>query len=95
MFVPEDATCRDTVNTTGESMSAVQARQEEARRKRRRKKRSGSSFMSSCFQGNVQWKEFRTCPTKVKKKLRIFITISVDRAITVTFRSMETSSNIA
>ncbi|XP_034186768.1 MAP kinase-interacting serine/threonine-protein kinase 1 isoform X2 [Osmia lignaria lignaria] len=47
----EDATCRETVSTTtGESMSAVQARQEEARRKRRRKKRSGSSLMSSCFQ---------------------------------------------
>lgn len=51
MFVSEDAGCRDTVNTTGESMSAVQARQEEARRKRRRKKRSGSSLMSCCFQG--------------------------------------------
>ncbi|XP_043490480.1 MAP kinase-interacting serine/threonine-protein kinase 1-like isoform X1 [Polistes fuscatus] len=44
-----DGTCRDVV-TTGESMSAVQARQEEARRKRRRKKRSGSSFVSTCFQ---------------------------------------------
>lgn len=43
---------RETVDATGESMSAaaVQARQEEARRKRRRKKRSGSSIVSSCFQ---------------------------------------------
>lgn len=45
-----DGTCRD-VASTGESMSAVQARQEEARRKRRRKRRSGSSVVSSCFQG--------------------------------------------
>lgn len=44
-----DGNCRD-VASTGESMSAVQARQEEARRKRRRKKRSGSSLVSSCFQ---------------------------------------------
>ncbi|XP_072757627.1 MAP kinase-interacting serine/threonine-protein kinase 1 [Anoplolepis gracilipes] len=44
-----DGTCRD-VTSTGESMSAVQARQEEARRKRRRKRRSGSSVVSSCFQ---------------------------------------------
>ncbi|XP_014474068.1 PREDICTED: MAP kinase-interacting serine/threonine-protein kinase 1 [Dinoponera quadriceps] len=44
-----DGTCRD-VTPTGESMSAVQARQEEARRKRRRKRRSGSSLVSSCFQ---------------------------------------------
>lgn len=35
-------------------MSAVQARQEEARRKRRRKKRSGSSLVSSCFQGKYE-----------------------------------------
>lgn len=54
-FVSEDANCRDTVNSTGESMSAVQARQEEARRKRRKKKRSGSSLMSSCFQGKIQY----------------------------------------
>ncbi|XP_051166152.1 MAP kinase-interacting serine/threonine-protein kinase 1-like isoform X2 [Leptopilina boulardi] len=40
----------DGVSSTGESMSSVQARQEEARRKRRRKKRSGSSLVSSCFQ---------------------------------------------
>ena len=46
----EEASCRETANTTGESMSAVQARQEEARRKRRKKKRSGSSLMSACFQ---------------------------------------------
>ncbi|XP_015586396.1 MAP kinase-interacting serine/threonine-protein kinase 1 isoform X2 [Cephus cinctus] len=44
-----DGGCRE-VASTGESMSAVQARQEEARRKRRRKKRSGSSLVSSCFQ---------------------------------------------
>lgn len=50
--VREDTSCigRDTVKNSGESMSAVQARQEEARRKRRKKKRSGSSVMSSCFQ---------------------------------------------
>ncbi|XP_031826994.1 MAP kinase-interacting serine/threonine-protein kinase 1 isoform X2 [Nomia melanderi] len=50
--VARDPSCisRDTVNTSGESMSAVHARQEEARRKRRKKKRSGSSLMSSCFQ---------------------------------------------
>ena len=41
----------DGVTSTGESLSAVQARQEEARRKRRRKKRSGTSLVSSCFQG--------------------------------------------
>ncbi|XP_058794584.1 MAP kinase-interacting serine/threonine-protein kinase 1 [Phymastichus coffea] len=41
----------DGVSSTGESMTAVQARQEEARRKRRKKKRSsGSSLVSSCFQ---------------------------------------------
>lgn len=45
-----DTGCRE-VSATGESMSAVQARQEEARRKRRKKKRSsGSSLVSSCFQ---------------------------------------------
>lgn len=52
-FVLEEASCRETANTTGESMSAVQARQEEARRKRRKKKRSGSSLMSACFQGKI------------------------------------------
>ncbi|KAG7214168.1 hypothetical protein KM043_001517 [Ampulex compressa] len=46
----DDTTSRRDVAPTGESMSAVQARQEEARRKRRRKKRSGSSLVSSCFQ---------------------------------------------
>lgn len=46
-----DGTCHRDVASTGESMSAVQARQEEARRKRRRKRRSGSSVVSSCFQG--------------------------------------------
>ncbi|KAJ8666840.1 hypothetical protein QAD02_008502 [Eretmocerus hayati] len=41
----------EAVTASGESMSAVQARQEEARRKRRKKKRSsGSSLVSSCFQ---------------------------------------------
>ncbi|XP_076238939.1 MAP kinase-interacting serine/threonine-protein kinase 1 [Calliopsis andreniformis] len=45
-----DPTCRDRVNTTPESIRAVQARQEEARLKRRKKKRSGSSLVSSCFQ---------------------------------------------
>ncbi|XP_012252791.2 MAP kinase-interacting serine/threonine-protein kinase 1 isoform X3 [Athalia rosae] len=44
-----DGGCRE-IASTGESLSAVQARQEEARRKRRRKKRSGSSLVSSCFQ---------------------------------------------
>lgn len=48
-----DGTCRD-VASTGETMSAVQARQEEARRKRRRKRRSGSSVVSSCFQGKLE-----------------------------------------
>ncbi|XP_063992116.1 MAP kinase-interacting serine/threonine-protein kinase 1 isoform X1 [Diachasmimorpha longicaudata] len=38
------------VASTGESLSSVQARQEEARRRRRRKQRSGSSLVSSCFQ---------------------------------------------
>ncbi|XP_043289176.1 MAP kinase-interacting serine/threonine-protein kinase 1 isoform X2 [Venturia canescens] len=38
------------VTSAGESLSAVQVRQEEARRKRRRKKRSGTSLVSSCFQ---------------------------------------------
>ncbi|XP_046423954.1 MAP kinase-interacting serine/threonine-protein kinase 1 isoform X1 [Neodiprion pinetum] len=46
---PGDGGCRE-IASNGESMSAVQARQEEARRKRRRKKRSGSSLVSSCFQ---------------------------------------------
>lgn len=59
IFVSEDASCRDAVSTTGESMSAVQARQEEARRKRRKKKRSGSSLMSSCFQGKFDLGTYR------------------------------------
>ncbi|XP_003423814.1 MAP kinase-interacting serine/threonine-protein kinase 1 isoform X2 [Nasonia vitripennis] len=46
-----EAGCRADVTSTGETVSAVQARQEEARRKRRKKKRSsGSSLVSSCFQ---------------------------------------------
>jgi hypothetical protein len=36
---------------TNESLSSVQQRKEEARRKRRKKKRTGSSLVSSCFQG--------------------------------------------
>jgi len=38
---------------TNESLSSVQQRKEEARRKRRKKKRTGSSLVSSCFQGMV------------------------------------------
>lgn len=56
----------DGVSSTGESMSSVQARQEEARRKRRRKKRSGSSLVSSCFQGKNQY--FIFFPLLVKKE---------------------------
>ncbi|XP_011494779.1 PREDICTED: MAP kinase-interacting serine/threonine-protein kinase 1 [Ceratosolen solmsi marchali] len=45
-----DAGSRE-ISSTGESLSAMQARKEEARRKRRKKKRSsGSSLVSSCFQ---------------------------------------------
>ena len=36
---------------TNECLSSVQQRKEEARRKRRKKKRTGSSLVSSCFQG--------------------------------------------
>lgn len=48
--VRNDGNCREPVSTAGETISSVQARQEEARRKRRRKRRSGSSLASSCFQ---------------------------------------------
>ena len=55
MLVAGDTGCRE-VSSSGESLSAVQARQEEARRKRRKKKRSsGSSLVSSCFQGNYYY----------------------------------------
>ncbi|KAF7995074.1 hypothetical protein HCN44_004546 [Aphidius gifuensis] len=47
--VRDDSKCIE-VASTGESLSSIQARQEEARRKRRRKQRTGSSLVSSCFQ---------------------------------------------
>jgi hypothetical protein len=40
-----------TVTGTNECHNSVQQRKEEARRKRRKKKRTGSSLVSSCFQG--------------------------------------------
>jgi hypothetical protein len=39
------------VTGTNECHNSVQQRKEEARRKRRKKKRTGSSLVSSCFQG--------------------------------------------
>jgi hypothetical protein len=36
---------------TNECLNSVQQRKEEARRKRKKKKRTGSSLVSSCFQG--------------------------------------------
>jgi hypothetical protein len=42
---------KTTVTGTNECHSSVQQRKEEARRKRRKKKRTGSSLVSSCFQG--------------------------------------------
>lgn len=69
VIVSGEGGCRE-VTSTGESMCSVQARQEEARRKRRKKKRSGSSLVSSCFQGHclflIQFVILTCCITNCK-----------------------------
>jgi hypothetical protein len=56
-----------TVTGTNESHNSVQQRKEEARRKRRKKKRTGSSLVSSCFQGTGF--EYRWFSIEVMTKL--------------------------
>jgi hypothetical protein len=59
---------------TNESLSSVQQRKEEARRKRRKKKRTGSSLVSSCFQGMV----WSVCGGEVVTKFLQHLCVSED-----------------